>query len=299
MRIDPKALRLFLAVCKEGTISGAARTEHLSQPSVSVAISQLERVLKVKLFDRFRQGIQLTPAGEALKIRAQAIDNLLESAQHEIKLLEQNITGPLVIAGTPGALSTVVSKVIHSFSALHPRFELRVLERPEQVLHQQLKNYDIDLAIVTSGMTETPDEMEELAVVSDPFFIIVGGANQHLPDEMSLPELAEARWILPEAVGGFRRQVDALFISSQSPMPRNVIRCDSLLTTKSVVRNTDYMTILPREVVYPEVSSGQLREIKIKGISFQREVGFLWLKERKLSALAQSFIEHSRETLIV
>lgn len=297
MRIDPKALRLFLAVCKEGTISGAARTEHLSQPSVSVAISQLERVLKVKLFDRFRQGIQLTPAGEALQLRAQAIDNLLESAQHEIKLLEDDVSGPLVIAGTPGALSTVMSKIISAFTEKHQRFELRILERPELILHQQLKNYEIDLAIVTSGMIETPAEVEELAILSDPFSIIVGQQNKHFPDEMSLPDLINARWILPEAIGGFRRQVDALFISTESPVPRNVIRCDSLLTTKSVVRNTDYVTILPREVVLPEVTSGHLREIKITGITFQRKVGFLWLKERKLCALAQSFIDLSKEYL--
>lgn len=299
MRIDPKALRLFLAVCKEGTISGAARAEHLSQPSVSVAISQLEHVLKVKLFDRFRQGIQLTPAGEALKSRAQAIDNLLTSAQQEIKLLEHNISGPLVIGGTPGALASIMSKVISSFIDNYPRFELRILERPDLVIHEQLKNYEIDLAIVTSGMNETPDDMEELAVLSDPFSIIVGKANQHLPDKMALPDLANARWVLPDAVGGFRRQVDALFISTESPIPGNVIRSDSLLTTKSVVRSTDFVTILPREVVLPELLSGSLREIKIRGVSFQRNVGFLWLKERKLSALAQAFVDHTQALLKV
>lgn len=299
MRIDPKTLRLFLAVCKEGTISGAARAENLSQPSVSVAISQLERVLKVKLFGRYRKGIQLTPAGEALKIHAQAIDNLLESAQKEIKLLEHDMSGQLVIAGTPGALSTIMSKVISSFVKVNPKFELRLLERPDLIIREQLKNYEIDLAIVTSGMNETPDDMEELVVLSDPFSIIVGQANAHLPDEISLAQLAEARWVLPDAVGGFRRQVDALFINAGFAMPINVIRSDSLLTTKSIVRNSDYVTILPREVVLPELQTNSLREIKITGTQFQRKVGFLWLKERKLSVLAQAFIEHTRKTLKV
>ena len=108
MRIDPRTLRLFLAVCREGTISGAARAEHLSQPSVSVAINQLERVLATKLFERNRQGILLTPAWEALKIKAQAVDSLLISAQEEIKLLAEDIGGPLNIGGTPGALASVM-----------------------------------------------------------------------------------------------------------------------------------------------------------------------------------------------
>ncbi len=299
MRLDPKAVRLFLAVCKEGTISSAARAENLSQPSVSVAISQLERVLNVKLFERFRQGIQLTPAGEALKLRAQAIDNLLTSAEQEIKLLEDNVQGPLVIAGTPGALATIMSKVIDSFIDTHPRFELRILERPEDVIQSQLKNYNIDIAIITTGMNETPEDMEEIPILSDPFSIVIGHKNYHLPVELSLSELSDAHWVLPDAIGGFRRQIDALFIGAQAKTPKNAIRSDSLLTTKAIVRNTDFVTILPKEVILPELNAGTLKAIKIKGASFQRNVGFMWLKERKMSSLALSFIEHVQTKLNV
>ena len=274
MRIDPRGLRLFLAVCREGTISGAARAEHLSQPSVSVAISQLERTLSTKLFDRFRRGIQLTPAGEALYRRAEAIENLMDCAYREVQLLEDNIAGPLVIGGTPGALATLIPRVIDSFSTAFPRFQLQILERSELELQTLLRSYEIDFAIVSAGMKENPPDMKELAVMSDPFSIIVGRKNDHLPNEISLPDLERARWVLPNAVGGFRRQVDALFVSAKAPTPENVIRSDSLLTTKSIIRNTDYVTILPREVVMPEVTAGTLRQIRIREASFQRQVGF-------------------------
>ena len=57
MRLDPRMLRQFLAVCREGTISGAAKAEHVSQPSISMAMNQLERVLEVKLFQRSSKGM--------------------------------------------------------------------------------------------------------------------------------------------------------------------------------------------------------------------------------------------------
>lgn len=299
MRIDPRGLRLFLAVCREGTISGAARAEHLSQPSVSVAISQLESAFDTKLFDRFRQGIQLTPAGEVLYRRAEAIENLIDTARREVKLLGESISGPLVLGGTPGALATLVPRVADSFSRTFPRLELRILERPESDLHKLLRGYEIDLAVVTAGMKESPRDMKEMAVMSDPFFIIVGRQNDHLPNDISLPDLENARWVLPDAVGGFRRQVDALFVSAKAPMPYNVIRSDSLLTTKSIVSRTDYVTILPREVVKPEVSAGVLREIGIREATFQRKVGFLWLKERKFSHLVQAFVDHTTKSLTI
>lgn len=297
MKIDPRALRLFLAVCREGTISGAARAEHLSQPSVSVAISQLERTLSTKLFERFRQGIQLTPAGEALKLRAEAVENLLQAAKRETELLGMNASGPMVIGGTPGALSTLIPKVLNSFAAVHPSFELRIVERPEATLQNLLRTYEIDVAVVTAGMREHPTDFREIVLLSDPFALVVGKQNAKLPDTVALPDLDRARWVLPDAIGGFRLQIDALFINAGAPTPRNVIRSDSLLTTKAIVRNTDYVTILPREVVDPELSSGALRAINIREAKFQRKVGLLWLKERRFSNLTKAFIEHTQSVL--
>jgi hypothetical protein len=43
---------------------------------------------------------------------------------------------------------------------------------------------------------------------------------------VSLREVAALPWVLPEAQGAFRRQVDALFIAAQTPVPANVVRCD-------------------------------------------------------------------------
>jgi molybdate transport repressor ModE-like protein len=59
--IDPRALRTFLAICQQGTISGAARKLNISQPSVSVAIAQLERAVDASLFTRSRTGSPAPP----------------------------------------------------------------------------------------------------------------------------------------------------------------------------------------------------------------------------------------------
>lgn len=295
MRLDPRALRLFLAVCREGTISGAARALHLSQPSVSVAISQLERGLGTQLFERDRQGIQLLPAGQALLKSAEAMENLLDAAHQEVQLLNQNISGPLVIGGTPGALATLIPKVLQNFTNVHPRLDLRILERPEARLHDLLRSFHLDLAVSTAEMSECPDDLNELAILGDPFSLMVGRENGHLPNKISLADLAHSKWVLPDAVGGFRRQIDAMFINAQVSMPTNVIRSDSLLTTKAIVKNTDYITILPNEVAATELATGTLRGIRIREASFPRRVGILWLKERSPSYLVQSFIEHSRQ----
>src|SRR3569623_1007082 len=103
MQIDPRALRTFLAVCREGSISGAARHLNIAQPSVSEAMAQLERSVRATLFERSRTGIQLTRAGLAMRRRAEALESLLHSASREIELLDKEVAGPLPVGGTPGA----------------------------------------------------------------------------------------------------------------------------------------------------------------------------------------------------
>ena len=79
--IDPRALRTFLAVCRANSISGGARLLNISQPSVSNAIAQLEQSVGAALFARSRSGISLTPEGEVLLRRAEAVDSLISGAE--------------------------------------------------------------------------------------------------------------------------------------------------------------------------------------------------------------------------
>lgn len=294
MKVDPRAIRLFLAICRAGSISNAARAENLSQPSVSVAMAQLEHRLGTKLFERHRSGIRLTPAGALLRVRAEAMENILDAALREIRLVDAGIAGPLVIAGTPGALATLVPPIIASLKRDYPRFELRILERSDREVMDLLRTEQIDLAVVTAGMEERPTEFIELPLLSDAFSLIVGKAHDELPAQVSLRELGEMRWMLPEVVGAFRRQIDALFVNADVPMPRNVIRSDSLLTTKEIVRRTDYVTILPKGVTTAEVAVGTLRSIRIEEASMQRRVGLLWFKEHRAPPIAAAFVEHAK-----
>jgi DNA-binding transcriptional LysR family regulator len=148
--------------------------------------------------------------------------------------------------------------------------------------------------VLTSGIDELRVEFIELAVVSVAFSLVVGKAHDVLPAQVSLHDLGEMQWVLPEAVGAFRRQIDALFVSADVPMPSNIIRCDSLLTTKEIVRRTNYVTILPKGVTGAEVAVGTLRSIPIKEALIERRVGLLWLGEHRTPPIAAAFVEHAK-----
>ncbi len=294
MTIDPRSLKTFLSVCRAGSISAAARQMNISQPSISVTIAQLEQSVDTQLFERARSGIKLTPAGSALKRRAEAMETLLQTAEREVSLSKKDIVGPLVVGGTPGALASLVPLAVTVLKETHPRFELQILERTDDLLTELLRNQKIDLAIVTAGIDAVPLDIQEDYILSDPFNLIVGRQNDHLPAAVRLTDLANARWVLPDALGAFRRQIDALFIAAGAPMPANVIRCDSLLTTKAIVRRTDYVTILPRQIAAAELSIGVLRAVRLKDTKLLWNVGVRKLSERQLPAFAEEFLKALR-----
>jgi molybdate transport repressor ModE-like protein len=289
--LDPRAIRTFLAVYREGSISAAARVLNISQPSVSVAISQLEHVLGATLLERSRAGIRLTPAGEVLLARAEAMEGLMRQVPTEVSFARDGSHGPLRIGGTPGALVSLLPEAVNRLEQSGLHFAVHVIERPDEALMDLLRRREIEIAFVTTGIEQPPEDIQEVSYSRDPFDLIVGRSNEHLPNEMSLRDTGHLQWVLPEAAGAFRRQVDAVFVAADMPIPRHVIRCDSLLTTKAIVRGGRYVTILPRRVVAAELSIGVLRAIHLRDVSISRTVGVRVLKDTRHSDFVEKFLQ--------
>lgn len=287
--LDPRLLRTYAAVCREGSISGAARALNISQPSVSVAIGQLEGKLGTTLFERTRAGIVLTPAGDKLRRRAMMMETLVRDAEAEVGRAKEGVRGPLTIAGTPGALVSLVPQAVEAIEA-GGRFELNILERSDQEVLDLLRRGEIEIGLGTTGIETPPADIEETSLLQDPFALIVGRAHDGLGPAVTLAEAATLGWVMPHAAGGFRRQIEALFLSGEVPLPRDVIRSDSLLTTKAIVRRTAHVCVLPHGVVAAELSIGVLRTVRLTGVTFRRSIGIRTLKGRPLSDLAADFV---------
>lgn len=288
--LDPRALIVFSQVCLSGSISGAARTLGVSQPSVSQTIALLEDRLGVHLLKRTSTGIVLTREGEALRSKAAALSMVLRDARETVERASNGVGGPIRIGGTPGALVSLMPRALRVFDQTAEPFDMSVIEASDEALNDMLRRREIELALVTTGIATTREEFMELTMVQDPFALIVGRSHVALPSALTLDSVVDLPWVLPRVGGGFQKQIQSLFINQQCSEPRNVVRCDSLLTTKAIVRMTNRVTILPRHVVEAELSVGVLRAIEIEHVTFQRQIGIRALASAELSPLAQRFI---------
>ena len=95
--MELRVLQYFLAVTREQSISGAAESLHLSQPTLSRQLKELEEELGRQLFIRGNRRITLTEEGMILRRRAEEILELVKKAEHEVSLSDETLAGDITI----------------------------------------------------------------------------------------------------------------------------------------------------------------------------------------------------------
>lgn len=124
--MELRHLGYFLMIAREGTISGAATALHVSQPSLSRQMQELERDLGVRLFERGSRRVTLTEPGMRLRRRAEEIVDLVGRTEDEFRLTADTLAGEVRVGGgeTPamGLLADVMAEFVDAFPLV--RFSL-------------------------------------------------------------------------------------------------------------------------------------------------------------------------------
>lgn len=166
-------LRTFLSVARRGSFSAAAQDLYLPQPRVSAHIADLERVLGATLFDRSRQPVTLTDAGERLLPHAHSVVEQLRTAAQDITgSATGEVAGSVVVGMYPSAAAHLYGPLLVALAETHPRIELHLWEGSTLELEAALADGDVDLAVRpelpaprTGRLASTPLWIEPLVVV--------------------------------------------------------------------------------------------------------------------------------------
>lgn len=119
--MELRVLRYFLAVCKEESITNAAKSLHLSQPTLSKQIRDMERQLGKELMIRGSRKVTLTQEGVLLKERAKAILDLVDRTEEEIRNLDEGvILGDLFISGGESRAVRMLMRAARRIREKHP-----------------------------------------------------------------------------------------------------------------------------------------------------------------------------------
>jgi DNA-binding transcriptional LysR family regulator len=169
--MEVRSLRYFLAVIDEGTFRRAAHSLRITQPPLSREIKRMERELGVDLFDRTRQPVALTAAGQSLEVDARAVLARLESALDGARRAASG-RDQITIGFLGAAANGLLPATVRRFRTLYPDAHL-VLQEHESGLAQleHLHDHRIDLGLVREPVAEPALECELIA--DEPFIAIL------------------------------------------------------------------------------------------------------------------------------
>lgn len=146
--MEVRVLRYFLAVAREESVTGAAETIHVTQPTLSKQLMDLEKELGKKLFVRGNRKITLTEEGMILWKRAQEIIDLVDKAKSEIVGTDEVISGDIYIGGGETEAIRVIGKTVKKLQDDYPKIHCHIFSGNADDVTERLDKGLLDFGVL-------------------------------------------------------------------------------------------------------------------------------------------------------
>jgi LysR family cyn operon transcriptional activator len=237
-------LRYLRAVADQGNFTRAAQDLHISQPTLSQQIQQLERSIGAQLLDRSGRSVRLTDAGHAYLAHARRALRELAAGERAIHDVTDLSRGHLRLAVTPTFTAYLVGPLFTELHYRHPGITATVREATQDSIEMQLLADELDLGIAFDqphlpGITATPLFAETLVVVgiTTPTETLTAHTIGHHPLALLTPDFAT------------RGHIDAYF-AEHGVAPQIAVETNSIQALTEIVRHTSLATVLPDPITH-------------------------------------------------
>lgn len=146
--MEIRVLRYFLTVVREESITKAADALHITQPTLSRQLSQMEEAIGVKLFHRGTRKITLTNEGVLLRRRAEEILQLIDKTEKELVEQEEQIEGKIMIGCGELASVQILSELLYAFSKKYPGVSYDIFTAAADLVKEQMDKGLMDIGLL-------------------------------------------------------------------------------------------------------------------------------------------------------
>ena len=277
---DLRHIRAFLALARAGSFTRAAVELHVSQPTLTVQIQQLEIEVGVKLFDRNKRHVALTQAGRDLLIPLERILIDVEAIAASTDELLAHRRGLVTVAALPSVAAGILPRAIRKLSESFPGITVRVFDGVASAVAAMVRAGQVDFGI--SSQTYGDRELTSDVLIMDRLCAVV--ATDHplaKKRSMTLHELARHPLILMLKDSSSRQIVDLAF--NREGLVSNVAYETTYGTTVAGLAQAGLgVGILPESMV----GSSRLQQLSIRGGALSRRISVIKRAGRSLSPTA-------------
>lgn len=146
--MELRVLRYFLTVAREGSITAAANFLHVTQPTLSRQLKELEEEIGKKLFIRKSHHIVLTEEGMILRKRAEEIMDMVVKVEEEFNAMEETIGGDIYIGGGETEAMKLIARTVKSLQHKYPAIRYHIFSGNSDDVTEQLDKGLLDFGIL-------------------------------------------------------------------------------------------------------------------------------------------------------
>ena len=295
-RLKFKYLQLLVTVGEQRNIFKAAQIHNMAQPAATKIIRDIESALNIELFDRSSRGVTPTLYGEVLIKHAKLILSQVKHASEELSSLQGGLTGRVTVGSLLAASATLLPNAIARLKKNRPNVSVSLKEGTADRLTKSLKIDDLDIMVGRIPEVPTEDGLTNEVLYHEPV-VIVARADHPLQSRknLTLHDLVDQQWILPPRETMLRDEIDGAFHREGLDVPVNPVESVSILTNRTLLKNTDMITALPLQVVLTYEEIGLMKRLDIPLIIAPGPIGVTLRAQRQLPPAAHYLLEALRE----
>jgi DNA-binding transcriptional LysR family regulator len=291
--MELRVLKYFLAVAEEENITAAAEKLHLTQPTLSKQLMNLEDELGKQLFIRGKRKISLTPEGHFLRQRAAEILELADQTEAEFKTPDELICGDINIGGGETAGIRQIARIMTRLRTKYPLIHFNIFSGNGEDVAERLDKGLIDFGVFI-GMTDLKKYDYVKLKAADVWGLLLRrdhplAQKEYIspPDLLGLPLLFSRQALLQNELAGWL---------GFSPEKLNLVASYNLLYNASVMVSEGLgAAICIDGLVNTESGSDLCFRPLAPGITADRIVA--WKKHRLMSKAAEKFLQELQQSL--
>lgn len=288
-------IRYFLAVAEHRNFTRAAEALHVSQPTLSQQIRQLEDVLHTQLLDRSGRHVQLTDAGVAWMRYAKLALQDLDAGVRAIHDVSELNRGSLRLALTPTFSAYLVAPLMDRFHGLHPGITIDIQEITQDQIEAQIADDRLDVGIAFEPVHSSDIESEPL--FRETLSLVVGGGHARVTRRkpLSTKDFASERLVLLNKAFATRRYIDEYCMQNRIH-PQVAIEASSISAIVEIVRRGQLATVLPHRIAR---ENAELHHVLLDPPLPARTVVLLQRKDGYRTAASKAFVQALKEVVEV
>ncbi len=282
-------IRYFLAVAEQCSFTRAADALHVSQPTLSQQIRQLEETLGVPLFDRSGRTVRLTEFGEAYARHARAALQQLDAGRRALHDVAELGGGALRLAMMPTFAAYLSGSLIDAFHAEFPGIALSIDAMPQARIEALLADDRIDAGF--AFMPPRAPEIDALPLWTESLAFVTARTHRLARRRRALTpaELGGEALVLLSRAFATRESIDRYFAEHRA-QPKVAVETNTVTAVLELVRRGRLATVLPEAVAR---ASGELCALDVDPPLPTRTAALLTRNGAYRSVAARAFIERA------